>query len=120
MLVMSLYLVPLPPGHVGARAISSVARMNAAFIVACEGLPVSEVIAEFTVRVSLRPTLEPAVVSGAVEPLVKAIVAVLAIEFATDLEDVSFDAAISDSLFSGQTIFGSQAFFEQHPLNPVD
>ena len=91
MLVMSLYLVPLPPGHVGARARSSIARMNADFIVACEGLLVSE-----------------------------AIVAVLAIKFATELDDVSFDDAISDSLFSGQTTFGSQAFFEQHPLNPVD
>jgi hypothetical protein len=99
---------------------SSVALINV-FIAACKGLPVSEVIAGFTVRVSLRLAMLPAVVSSTEKALFKAMVAVsAAIEFATASEDVSFDAVISDSLFPGQTTLGSQAFFEQHPLNPVD
>jgi hypothetical protein len=120
MLLLSVYLVPLPPGHEGAKAISSVARMNVAFIDACAALPAADVIEGFTVRVSLRLPMLPVAVSSTEETLLEAMVAVSTIESATASGDVSFDAIISDSLFSGQTTFGSQAFFEQHPLNPVD
>jgi hypothetical protein len=61
MLLLSLYVVPLPFGHEGADATSSVARMAVAFNV---GVPVADVRADLTSRVSLSVLL-PAVVAAA-------------------------------------------------------
>ena len=76
MLLMSEYLVPLPPGHIGAKATSSVALRTVGFIVtfiaASAALPVSEA---FMVRVSLRLTMLPAVVSSTEEALLEEMVA---------------------------------------------
>lgn len=110
--------MPLPPGHTGARAISSLGLSTiVAFIAAFTALSVVGVIGELMMPVSLRLA---AVVSSTGEALVEAMVAKPANDFDVDSEDASLDDAISDSLFSGQTAFLSQAFFEQHPLNPVD
>jgi hypothetical protein len=123
---MSVYLVPLPPGHVGARVISSTALSAVVFIVmfiaASAAALVSNVSEEFIVGVSLRLTKLPAVVSPTGETSFEAMVAK---DFDVDSEDGSFDDAISAFLFSGgQTTFGatfrSQAFCEQHPSNPVN
>jgi hypothetical protein len=120
MLTLSENLVPLPPGHTGARAISSLGLSTiVAFIAASTALPVVGVIG--VLPVSLRLTMLPAVVSSTEETLLEAMVAKPANDFDVDSEDdACLDDAISDSLFSGQAAFVSQAFFEQHPLNPVD
>jgi len=117
---MSVYLVPLLLGHEGANATSSKAGSAVAFIAACKGVPFAEVIEEFTVRVSLRLSWVPAVVSSKEVASVEALVAVSAIDFDVDSEDESLEAVDLELSSSGQTTFGSQAFFEQHPLNPVD
>jgi hypothetical protein len=122
MLTVSVYLVPLPPGHVGARAISSVALSAVVFIVmfiAASAAALVFIVSEgFIVGVSLRLAMLPAVVSSTDETSFEAMVTK---DFDVDSEDGSLDDAISASLFSGgQTTFGSQAFFEQHLSNPVD
>lgn len=109
MLVLSLYVVPLPLGHEGAEATSSVARMAVLFNEGSAILPLAVAMEDLTVGVSLLLAVELAV-------------EVLCVGFSvTDLDVASCVALFdTDSLLSGQTTSGSQAFFEQHPLKPVD
>lgn len=118
MLALSVYLVPLLLGHEGANATSSIAGSAVAFIAACKGVPLAEVMEDSTVRVSLR--LDLVLVSSREVASVEALVAVSAIDFDVGSEDGSFEVADLELSSSGQTTFGSQAFSEQHPLNPVD
>ena len=109
-LLLSLYVVPLPFGQEGADATSSVARVAVGFEIGCAGPPAAEVTAVFTSRVSLLAVL-PVIAVEEVESLeVESLLAI----------DVLFEDVPTDSLLSGQTTLGSHAFFEQQPLKPVD
>lgn len=109
--------MPLPFGQEGADATSWVARIAVAFEEDCAGAPVADVTAALTSRVSLFVVLSVAAVEelGTLEadPLSDA-------GCVEDSTDVLFDFVFAASLLSGQTTFGSYAFFEQQPLKPVD
>lgn len=53
MLVLSVNVVPLPRGHEGAEATSSVARIAVCWPVASEGVPAADVTMDLTGLVSL-------------------------------------------------------------------
>lgn len=115
MLVLSVYVVPLPFGHVGADVTSSVARMAVALTVASVGVPAADVTEDLTSRVSLLAFAVVAVVpSDALEELAVWVVA----DFDGASVEALFNVAFVDSLLTGHTTPASQAFFEQHPRKP--
>jgi hypothetical protein len=114
MLLLSLYVVPFPFGHEVADATSSVARIAVAFSV---GVPVADVRADLTSRVSLS-VLPLAVVAAALTEWLEVVATSLVADFDWTSVDVLFNVAVVDSLLSGQTTPESHAFFEQHPRKP--
>ena len=120
MLLLSLYVVPLPPGHVGADATSAdatsaVARIAVALTAASTGLPEAEVTADLTSRVSL--VLSGVTVAESVA-LVMGLETRSVDELDVDSNGIPFDIVTAEPLPSGQITSGSHAFFEQHPQKP--
>jgi hypothetical protein len=114
MLLLSLYAVPFPLGHEGADATSSVARIAVAFNV---GVPVADVRADFTSRVSLSVLLLEGV-AATLTVWLEVVETSLVADFDSISVDVLFKVAVVDSLLSGQTTPESHAFLEQHPRKP--
>jgi hypothetical protein len=114
MLLLSLYVVPLPFGHDGADATSSFARIAVAFDV---GFPVADVREDLTSRVSLSVLLLAMVAAALIESI-EVVATSLDADFDWVSADVLFNVAVVDSFLSGQTTSESHVFFEQQPRKP--